>query len=428
MLTDIEIATQNKQLSILKIAKKLGLKKADLELYGDNIAKIKLYNQLKKKQGKLILITSINPTKSGEGKSTISIGLADALSALKKNTCLTLREPSLGPVFGIKGGACGGGYSQVVPMENINLHFTGDMHAITSANNLLSAIIDNHIHQGNELKIKNVFFERCVDINDRALKNITLANERHDKFTITSASEIMAILTLSKDLKDLKRRLSNIIVGENESGGLVYARDLHAENAMTILLKDAIKPNLVQTLEHTPAIIHCGPFANIAHGCNSTIATLFSLSHANYTVTEAGFGADLGAEKFLDLKCQTNGIAPDCVCLVVTVKALKLHGGELFENLKNENIEAVISGCENMKRHIENIKSVYKLPVIVAINRFYTDTQNELNAIQNIANNMGVDTEIVTSFENGSSGAIELAKKVIKICEHKNEIEFVYNL
>lgn len=426
MLTDIEISNNNKLKPINKVAKRLGIKKSELEFYGDFIAKIKS-NKKNSKQGKLILVTSINPTKSGEGKSTISIGLADALSKIGKKTCLALREPSLGPVFGIKGGACGGGYCQVVPMENINLHFTGDMHSITSANNLLSAIIDNHIHQGNELKIKKVFFERCIDINDRALKNIQLASGRQDKFTITSASEVMAILTLSRDLKDLKRRLSNIIVGENESGELIYARDLHAEDAMAILLKDAIKPNLVQTLEHTPAIVHCGPFANIAHGCNSTTATLLALNHADYVVTEAGFGADLGAEKFLDLKCQTNGIAPNCVCLVVTVKALKLHGGENFENLKNENLNALRKGCSNLQRHIENLTNVYKLPVVVAINKFYTDSEEELQLIKTFATRLGVDCEVVTSFEHGSKGAINLAKKVITHCNN-NYVEFAYDL
>lgn len=429
MLTDIEIATSNKKVPIVKIAKKIGLRKKDLELYGENVAKINVNDEIKcKKQGKLVLITAINPTKSGEGKSTVCIGLADALSKLKKKTCLALREPSLGPVFGIKGGACGGGYSQIVPMENINLHFTGDMHAITSANNLLSAIIDNHIHQGNELNIKEVYFERCVDLNDRALKTVEIANGRKDKFTITSASEVMSVLTLSKDLKDLKRRLGNIIVGKNESGKFIYAKDLKAQDAMTILLKDAIKPNLVQTLEHTPAIVHCGPFANIAHGCNSTSATLFSLHHADYTITEAGFGADLGAEKFLDLKCQTNGIAPNAVVLVATAKALKLHGGENLENIKKENTEVLANGLSNLGRHIDNIKNVFKLPVVVAINKFETDTQEEIQIIKNYTKKLGVDAIEVTSFGDGSNGAIDLAKKVIELCNCDSNVEFCYNL
>jgi len=427
MLTDLEIANKNKLQRIQKIAKKLGLKKSQLDFYGKYIAKIN-YNMKNKNDGKLILVTAITPTASGEGKTTVSIGLADALSRLKKKTCLALREPSLGPVFGIKGGACGGGYSQVVPMENINLHFTGDMHAITSANNLLSAIIDNHIYQGNDLKINKVYFERCIDVNDRALKSITLSNERVDKFTITSASEVMAILSLAKDLNDLKNKLGNIIVGENDKGKFIYAKDLKAHDAMTILLKDALKPNLVQTLEDTPAIIHCGPFANIAHGCNSIVATKMALNTADYVVTEAGFGADLGAEKFLDLKCQTNGLTPNCVCLVATIKALKMHGGVQKNDLNKENILLLKVGLENLKRHIENIKNVYKLPLVVAINRFSTDTDSEVNSVQEFCKELDIDAISITSFKNGAMGGVELAKKVISLCKQNNGVEFAYNM
>lgn len=426
MLSDVEIARSIKPTNIYTIAKKLGLDKSLIEPYGKSMAKIDYLKIQGKEKGKLILVTAINPTASGEGKTTVSIGLADALKRMGKNVCLALREPSLGPVFGVKGGATGGGYSQVVPMENINLHFTGDFHAITSANNLLSAIIDNHIYQGNELGIEKVYFERCFDANDRNLKSITLASGRNDRFTITSACEIMAVLTLAKDLKDLKRRLGNIIVGENKEGKLVFARDLKAADAMAILLKDALKPNLVQTLEHTPALIHLGPFANIAHGCNSIIATKTALKLADYVVTEAGFGADLGAEKFLDLKCQLNGLKPNCVVVVATVKALKLHGGEDKSNLGKENLDALKKGIGNLERHINNIKNIYKLPIVVALNKFATDTQAEIDYVVNFVSKMGVQAEVSTAFADGSKGATMLAEKVLQKCNGKSKMEFAY--
>ena len=429
MLTDIEIARNSKPQDIKKIAKKLGLKDSQFELYGGQIAKIDASQIKNKKRGKLILVTAINPTAAGEGKTTVSIALGDALNkCLKKSTCLALREPSLGPVFGIKGGATGGGYAQVLPMEEINLHFSGDMHAITSANNLLSAVIDNHIHQGNELEIEEVYFQRCMDVNDRALKNITLGSGREDGFTITSASEVMAILALAKDLRDLKDRLGNILVGKTKHGKLVFARDLKAENAMAILLKTAIKPNLVQTLYGTPALIHAGPFANIAHGCNSVIATNAALSLADYVVTEAGFGADLGAEKFLDLKCQTNGLSPDCVVIVATVRALKLHGGANKESLGIENVDQVENGFLNLEKHIENIRSVYKLPVVVAVNRFATDTKAELEKVVELTRKLGEDAIVVEGFAKGAEGAKELAKAVVCKCDQASEIKFAYEL
>ncbi len=429
MLSDIEISLQNKNLPILKVAKKIGVNKKHLELYGNDIAKIDMDSiAAKSSQGKLILVTAISPTKFGEGKSTVAIGLADALSALGKSACVTLREPSLGPVFGIKGGACGGGYSQIVPMDKINLHFTGDMHAITSANNLLSAIIDNHIFQGNQLNIKEVYFKRCLDVNDRALKSVEIFGGRKDKFTITSASEMMAILTLATDLQDLKRRLGNIIVGKDGDDKLIYASDLKAQDAMAILLKDAIKPNLVQTLEHTPAIVHCGPFANIAHGCNSIRATKFALSHSDYVVTEAGFGADLGAEKFIDLKCQVNGISPDSVVLVVTIKALKFHGGANIDEINKENMSALNNGLANLERHIDNIKQVHNLPVVVAINKFNFDTEQEIEVVKRFAKSKNVEVAVTTAFSDGSKGACDLANKVIKLCNSNTQVKFAYDL
>lgn len=428
MLSDIEIARQSDIYNIEKIAKKIGLKKDNLICYGNNMAKININSISDNKKGKLILVSAMSPTKAGEGKTTISIGLADALNSLKKKTMLALRQPSLGPVFGIKGGATGGGYSQVIPMEDINLHFTGDFHAITSANNLLSAIIDNHIHQGNELKIKKVFFERCIDLNDRALKEITVGKGRQDKFTITSASEIMSILSLATNLSDLKRRLGNILVGQDENGKLIYAKDLKANDAMTILLKDAIKPNLVQTLEHTPTLIHCGPFANIAHGCNSIIATKTAINLADYVVTEAGFGADLGGEKFLDLKCQLNNLKPSCVVLVATCKALKLHGGQDYGNINTENINALNTGLKNLERHILNIKNVYNLPVVVAINKFSTDTDNEIECVKTFVQNLGVNAISTECHTKGSKGSIELARAVIEKCEENSNIQFAYDL
>ena len=429
MLSDIEISLQNKNLHISKIAKKLGVNKKYLELYGNEIAKINIDNMSTKSQkGKLILVSAISPTKFGEGKSTVAIGLADALNAMGKKCCVTLREPSLGPVFGIKGGACGGGYSQIVPMDKINLHFTGDMHAITSANNLLSAIIDNHIFQGNKLNIKEVYFNRCLDVNDRALKDIEIFGGRKDKFTITSASEMMAILSLATDLQDLKRRLGNIIVGKSSDDKLIFAHDLRAQDAMAILLKDAIKPNLVQTLEHTPAIVHCGPFANIAHGCNSVRATKFALSCSDYVVTEAGFGADLGAEKFVDLKCQANNLKPDAIVLVATIKALKFHGGANLDEINNENMDALNNGLANLERHIDNIKQVFNLPVVVTINKFNFDTELEIEIVKQFAKSKDVEVAVTTAFSDGSKGACDLANKVVKLCNASSQVKFAYDL
>ncbi|MBQ8428229.1 MAG: formate--tetrahydrofolate ligase, partial [Clostridia bacterium] len=388
MLSDIEIAEKAQLQDIREVAKGLSLTEDDLQLYGKYKAKITLPKDAERK-AKLILVTAINPTSSGEGKTTVAIGLADGLSRLGKRACLALREPSLGPVFGMKGGAAGGGYAQVVPMADINLHFTGDMHAITAANNLLCALVDNHMFRGNALDIDkdNIYFHRCIDMNDRQLINITVGGggrgvEREDHFDITAASEIMAILCLATDWEDLKRRLGNIIVGLNTSGDYVLAKDIPgAVGSMAVLLKEAMLPNLVQTLEGTPAIIHGGPFANIAHGCNSVQATYAAMSLADYAVTEAGFGADLGAEKFLDTKCRAAGIEPDCVVIVATVKALKLHGGEQKENLSKENLQALEKGMANLLKHIDNVKNVYKKPVVVAMNRFVTDTQAETGMV-----------------------------------------------
>ncbi len=437
MLSDIEIAESCKMKDIRKIAKKLGLKEDDLELYGKYKAKINLKKVNPK--SKLILVTAINPTASGEGKTTVSIGLADGMSKLGKKACLALREPSLGPVFGIKGGAAGGGYAQVVPMSDINLHFTGDLHAITAANNLLCAMIDNHLLRGNALKIKQVYFRRCMDMNDRSLRDITIRNpagamkgcisyDRAEGFEITAASEVMAILCLATDLTDLKKRIGNIVVGVNENGDYVRARDLHADGAMTTLLKDAIKPNLVQTLEGTPAIVHGGPFANIAHGCNSVRATYTAMTLADYTVTEAGFGADLGAEKFLDTKCRIAGIQPDCVVVVATVKALKLHGGADKTTLSEENVTALKAGLPNLLKHVENIKNVYKKPVVVAMNRFATDTEAEINAVLNACAAAGATAVFTDVFLKGGEGGKELAKTVIAECEKPSELNFAYNL
>ena len=437
MLSDIEIAESCKMKDIREIAKKLGLKEDDLELYGKYKAKINLKKVNPK--SKLILVTAINPTASGEGKTTVSIGLADGMSKLGKKACLALREPSLGPVFGIKGGAAGGGYAQVVPMSDINLHFTGDLHAITAANNLLCAMIDNHLLRGNALKIKQVYFRRCMDMNDRSLRDITIRNsagamkgcvsyDRAEGFEITAASEVMAILCLATDLTDLKKRIGNIVVGVNENGDYVRARDLHADGAMTTLLKDAIKPNLVQTLEGTPAIVHGGPFANIAHGCNSVRATYTAMTLADYTVTEAGFGADLGAEKFLDTKCRIAGIQPDCVVVVATVKALKLHGGADKTTLSEENVTALKAGLPNLLKHVENIKNVYKKPVVVAMNRFATDTEAEINAVLNACAAAGATAVFTDVFLKGGEGGKELAKTVIAECKKPSELNFAYNL
>lgn len=432
MLTDIEISNACKMQKIEDVASSIGIEKDSLELYGNYKAKI---NMKPSPKGKLILVSAINPTASGEGKTTVSIGLADALKKLGKKVCLALREPSLGPVFGVKGGAAGGGYAQVVPMEDINLHFTGDLHAITTANNLLSALIDNHIYQGNELNldVNNIYFKRCMDMNDRGLRYITCAQggqgiERKEGFNITAASEVMAILCLSNDMEELKERLGNIIIGLNLKGEYVYAKDLKAEGSMAVILKDAIKPNLVQTLEGTPAIVHGGPFANIAHGCNTIIATKLAMTVADYAVTEAGFGADLGAEKFLDVKCRTANIEPSAVVLVATVKALKLHGGESKDNLSTENLEALKRGIPNLIKHIENVKNVYRKPVVVALNRFFSDTDEELKLLTEEVKKTGTEIAFTEVFSKGGEGGVELAKKVLKAVETPSKLQFAYKL
>ena len=437
MLSDIEIAESCKMQPITRVAARLGLKEDDLELYGRYKAKINLKEV--NPGAKLILVTSINPTASGEGKTTVSIGLADGIAKLGKRVCLALREPSLGPVFGIKGGAAGGGYAQVVPMADINLHFTGDLHAITSANNLLCAVIDNHIFRGNELKIKEVYFHRCMDMNARALRDLTISCEagrmkgcksytRKEHFDITAASEIMAVLCLATDLADLKRRLENIVVGEDEGGNFVYARDLHVAGAMATLLKDAIKPNLVQTLEGTPAIVHGGPFANIAHGCNSIRATYTAMTLADYAVTEAGFGADLGAEKFLDTKCRVAGIQPNCIVVVATVKALKLHGGADKNSLSEENIAALKAGLPNLLKHVENMRRVYSKPVVVAMNRFATDTPEEIKAVISACEEAGAPAVFTDVFLKGGEGGKALAEKVIWMCDKPSSLTYAYDL
>ena len=436
-MEDIEIARNTKLEKIDKIAENIGIKEDEIELYGKYKAKIDnkaLLERLKNKEnGKLILVTSINPTPLGEGKTTMAIAIADGLKRIGEKSILALREPSLGPVFGIKGGATGGGHAQVAPMEDINLHFTGDIHAITSANDLLSAMIDNHIYYGNELGFKKVTWKRCVDLNDRQLRKIQtgLSGEknivpREDGFDISVASEIMAILCLAEDLQDLKRRIGNITVGYNNSDEPIYAKDLHAEGALTVLLKDAIKPNLVQTLEHTPAIIHGGPFANIAHGCNSVIATKTAMKLADYTITEAGFGSDLGAEKFLDIKCRKAGLKPDAVVIVATIRALKYHGGQPKEDIKNENLEALKNGIRNLNRHIENIKNVYGLNVIVAINKFDTDTEAEIEELQVNLKNQNVEMSLVESHEKGSIGAVEIAEKIVKGASKPENFKYAY--
>lgn len=433
MLSDIEIAKRCKMKDIGEVAASLGLRESEIERYGSYKAKISAPRSAKR--GKLILVTAINPTASGEGKTTVSIGLADGMKKNGRKVCLALREPSLGPVFGIKGGAAGGGYAQVVPMEDINLHFTGDLHAITAANNLLCAVLDNHIFRGNELDIdpEKIYFRRCLDMNDRALRNITVGQkgegaEREEHFEITAASEVMAILCLATSLKDLKRRLGNIIVGENRQGGYVYARDLKAEGAMCALLKDAIKPNLVQTLEGTPAIVHGGPFANIAHGCNSILATYTALSLADYVVTEAGFGADLGAEKFLDTKCRVAGIQPDCVVVVATVKALKLHGGADKAALAEEDLTALERGLPNLFKHIENIKNVYRKPVVVAMNRFASDTPAEIELVMKSVEAAGSQAVFTDVFLQGGEGGRALADAVVRAAEQKSELAYAYDL
>mgnify|MGYP002796091274 FL=1 len=432
MLSDIEIAKSCKMQDIGAVAARLGLKEEDIERYGKYKAKISRAPSAKR--GRLVLVTAINPTASGEGKTTVSIGLADGMAKNGKKVCLALREPSLGPVFGIKGGAAGGGYAQVVPMEDINLHFTGDLHAITAANNLLCAMLDNHIFRGNELDIDpgKIYFRRCLDMNDRALRNVTVGQrgegvEREEHFEITAASEVMAILCLATSLKDLKRRLGDIIVGENRKGEYVYARDLKAEGSMCALLKDAIKPNLVQTLEGTPAIVHGGPFANIAHGCNSILATYTALSLADWVVTEAGFGADLGAEKFLDTKCRIAGIRPDCVVIVATVKALKLHGGADKASLSEENLPALRAGMPNLYKHIENIRNVYNLPVVVAMNRFASDTPAEIETVMRGVEEAGAKAVFTDVFLKGGEGGRELAEAVCAAAEERG-MRYAYDL
>ena len=436
-MEDIEIARNTKLEDINVIARKLNVED-DIEQYGKHKAKISLevMKKLKsKKNGKLILMTAINPTPLGEGKTTMAIGLADGMNKIGKNAVLALREPSLGPVFGIKGGATGGGHSQIAPMEDINLHFTGDIHAITAANNLLSAIIDNHIYFGNELNIEKVVWKRCLDLNDRQLRKVNtgLSGEknivpREDGFDISVASEIMAILCLATDIKDLKRRIGNIIIGYNKLGMPITAKDLKADGALTVLLKEAIKPNLVQSLEKTPAIVHGGPFANIAHGCNSIIATKMALKLADYVVTEAGFGADLGAEKFLDIKCRKAELKPDVVVCVATMKALKYHGGVAKEEVQNENIVAFERGINNLFKHIDNLQNVYGLNVIVAINKYTYDTEKEINYLKEKLQEKGIELSLVESWEKGGEGATDLAEKVVKLAEKEHKFKYAYEL
>ena len=439
MKSDIEISQEAKMEKILDIAKSAGIDEKYVEQYGNYKAKIDLsiLNDIKKEDGKLILVTAITPTSAGEGKTTTSIGLADALRKINKNAVLALREPSLGPVFGVKGGATGGGYAQVIPMEDINLHFTGDFHAIGAANNLLAAMIDNHIYQGNALRIdpRKITWRRCVDMNDRQLRFVvdglggkTNGMPREDGYDITVASEVMAVFCLASSISDLKKKLSNIIVGYNYDDEPVTAGDLHAEGAMTALLKDAFKPNLVQTLEKTPAIVHGGPFANIAHGCNSVIATKLALKLGDYVVTEAGFGADLGAEKFLDIKCRVAGIKPSAVVVVATVRALKMHGGLKKTELENEDLDALKNGIPNLLRHVSNMKDVYKLPVVVAVNRFPADTEKELELVISECKKLGVNVVLSEVWAKGGEGGVKLAEEVVKLCEEKNDFSFSYEL
>lgn len=439
MLSDIEIAQNARMKDITEIAQNLGILPSELEPYGHYKAKINdsVFDRLhEKKDGKLVLVTAVNPTPAGEGKTTVSIGLGEAMNKIGKNAIVALREPSLGPVFGIKGGAAGGGYSQVVPMEDINLHFTGDMHAITSANNLMCAMLDNSLQQGNELNIdpRRIQVKRCLDMNDRALRNIVISLggklngvPREDHFCITVASEVMAVLCLSSDIFDLKKRLGNILVAYTYDGQPVYCRDIKADGAMTVLLKEAIKPNLVQTLENTPAIMHGGPFANIAHGCNSVRATKTALKLADYAVTEAGFGSDLGAEKFLDIKCRFASVKPSCIVLVSTVRSMKYNGGVVKENLKEENLDALKKGSENLGAHIDNLKK-YGVPVVVAINHFYADTQAEIDYIEQYCKDRGADFAVTKCFAEGGAGSIELAEKVVEACEKENNFHYLYDI
>ena len=439
MLTDIEIAQNAKMKNITDIASDLGISADEIEPYGHYKAKISdsvMKRLADKKNGKLVLVTAVNPTPAGEGKTTVSIGLGQSMNKIGKKTIVALREPSLGPVFGIKGGAAGGGYSQVVPMEDINLHFTGDMHAITSANNLMCAMLDNSIQQGNELNIdpRQIQVKRCLDMNDRALRNIicSLGGKlngvpREDHFCITVASEVMAILCLASDIFDLRERLGNILVAYTYDGEPVYCRDIKANGSMTVLLKDAIKPNLIQTLENTPAIMHGGPFANIAHGCNSLRATKTALKLADYTITEAGFGSDLGAEKFLDIKCRFGGLKPDCIVLVSTVRSMKYNGGVAKEDLKEENLEALKKGSANLGAHIDNLHK-FGVPVVVAINHFYADTQAEIDFIEDYCKSKGADFAVTKCFAEGGAGGTDLAEKVVSACEKENDFKFLYDL
>ena len=437
-MTDIEIARNTKLNPITEIARNLGIKENELEQYGKYKAKIneEAFDRLKnEKDGKLVLVTAISPTPMGEGKTTVSIAIADGLRKINKNAVLALREPSLGPVFGLKGGATGGGKVQVAPMEDINLHFTGDIHAMTAANNLLSAMIDNHIYFGNELKIKKVIWKRCMDLNDRQLRTVNtgLSGEkrivpREDGFDITVASEIMAIVCLAENLRDLKQKLGNILIGYNEEDKPVFARDLKAEGALTVLLKDAINPNLVQTLEHTPAIIHGGPFANIAHGCNSIRATRLAMKLGDYVVTEAGFGSDLGAEKFLDIKCRKANLKPDAVVCVATIKAIKYHGGALKENVQKEDMEALKKGMHNLFVHIENMKNVYGMPTIVALNKYLTDTEEEIEFVKQEVKAKGYEFSLVEGWAKGGEGAIDIAEKLVNLTEQSSELHYSYEL
>ena len=436
-MTDLEISRTIKLDKIVDVAKKNGITEDDLELFGKYKAKISndfIKKKEREKDGKLILVTAINPTPLGEGKTTVAIGLSDAINRIGKNSILALREPSLGPVFGLKGGATGGGLAQIAPMEDINLHFTGDIHAITSANNLLSALIDNHIFFGNKLRFKKVIWKRCLDLNDRALREVEIGlsgeknlQPRKDGFDISVASEIMAIFCLSENLKDLERRLGNIVCGYNDLDEPIFAKQLKAEGPLTALLKDALKPNIVQTLEHNLAIVHGGPFANIAHGCNSIIATRLALKLGDYVVTEAGFGADLGAEKFVNIKCRKTKLKPSvCVC-VATLKALKYHGGVGKDKCTEENLEALDLGIENLIKHVNNIKNVYGLTPIVAINKYKNDSDKEIKLLEDRLNKLSIPLSLADVWGEGGNGAIDLANKVIKLCEEKNSINFVYN-
>ena len=437
-MTDIEIARSTKLEKIVDVAKKIGIEEDDLEQYGKFKAKIsnEVYEKRKEREnGKLILVTAISPTPLGEGKTTMSIAIADGLQKIGKNSILALREPSLGPVFGIKGGATGGGRVQIAPMEDINLHFTGDIHAMTAANNLLSSLIDNHIYFGNELGFDRVVWKRCVDLNDRQLRavNTGLSGEkkivpRMDAFDITVASEIMAIVCLAENIEDLKERLGNILVGYNKEGEAIYAKQLNAQGAMAVLLKDAIKPNLVQTLEHTPAIVHGGPFANIAHGCNSIIATRMALKLGDYVITEAGFGADLGAEKFLDIKCRKAELKPDAVVLVATIKAIKYHGGIEKDKIQEENLEGLTKGMDNLYRHIDNLKNKFGLNVIVALNRYNQDTQKEIDFIEQKLKEKGIELSLVEGWAKGGEGATDIANKLVNLTEQKEDFRYMYDL